>query len=66
VVSCGVRFTPEERAPGTHCIGGWEGPRTGFDAVKRGKSLTLAGNRTSAVQPVSHRYTDSYSSIQVR
>jgi hypothetical protein len=21
------RFTPGERAPGTHCIGGWVGPR---------------------------------------
>jgi hypothetical protein len=25
------RFTPGERAPGTHWIGGWVGPRTGLD-----------------------------------
>jgi hypothetical protein len=27
------RFTPRERAPGTHWIGGWVGPRAGLDAV---------------------------------
>jgi hypothetical protein len=27
------RFTPEERTPGTHWIGGWVGPRVGLDAV---------------------------------
>jgi hypothetical protein len=26
------RFTPGERTPGTHCIGGWVGPRAGLDA----------------------------------
>jgi hypothetical protein len=26
-------FTPKERAPGTHWIGGWVGPRAGLDAV---------------------------------
>jgi hypothetical protein len=25
------RFTPGERAPGTHCAGGWVGPRAGLD-----------------------------------
>jgi hypothetical protein len=29
------RFTPRERAPGTHWIGGWVGPRAGLDAVLR-------------------------------
>jgi hypothetical protein len=30
------RFTPKERAPGTHWIGGWVGPRAILDAgVKR-------------------------------
>jgi hypothetical protein len=28
-----VRFTPSERAPGTHWIGGWVGPRAVLDAV---------------------------------
>jgi hypothetical protein len=26
-------FTPRERAPGTHWIGGWMGSRAGLDAV---------------------------------
>jgi hypothetical protein len=29
------RFTPRERAPGNHWIGGWVGPRAVLDAVKR-------------------------------
>jgi hypothetical protein len=48
------RFTPGERAPGTHWIGGWVGPRFGLDDVKKRKFLTLP----SAVQPVASRYTD--------
>jgi hypothetical protein len=31
------RFTPKERAPGTHWIGGWVGLRAGLDAVVKGK-----------------------------
>jgi hypothetical protein len=31
------RFTSGERAPGTHWIGGWVGPRAGLDEVERGK-----------------------------
>jgi hypothetical protein len=30
-------FTPGERAPGTHWIGGWVGPRFGLDDVERRK-----------------------------
>jgi hypothetical protein len=37
------RFTPGERAPGTHWIGGWVGPRTGIDDVERRKVLPLPG-----------------------
>jgi len=34
--SCTGCFTPRERAPDTHWIGGWVGPRTSLDAfVKR-------------------------------
>jgi hypothetical protein len=39
-----------ERAPSTHWIGGWVGPRFGMDAVEERKFCT-AGNRTWAVQP---------------
>jgi hypothetical protein len=35
------RFTPGERTPGTHCTGGWVGPRAGLDAEARGKILCL-------------------------
>jgi hypothetical protein len=29
------RFTPRERALGTHCIGGWVDPRAGLDDVEK-------------------------------
>jgi hypothetical protein len=44
------RFITGERAPSTHCIGGWVGPRACLDAGE--KSLAPAGNRMPAVQPV--------------
>jgi hypothetical protein len=53
------RFTPGERAPVTHWIGGWLDPRDGLDDVE--KSLDLTGTRnltSSVVQPVANRYTD--------
>jgi hypothetical protein len=31
------RFTPRERAPGTHCIGGRVGPRAVLDTVVKKK-----------------------------
>jgi hypothetical protein len=34
---------PGERAPGTHWIGGWVGPRTRMDDVERRKILFLPG-----------------------
>jgi hypothetical protein len=36
-------FTPGERAPGTHWIGGWVDPRAGLDNVEKRKFLTLPG-----------------------
>jgi hypothetical protein len=38
-----VRFTPEGRAPGTHWVGGWVGPRIGLDDLGNRKILPLAG-----------------------
>jgi hypothetical protein len=55
------RFTPRERAPGTHWIGGWVSPRAVLDAVVKGKipSPRRESNpRTLTVQPVAQRYTD--------
>jgi hypothetical protein len=34
------RFTPRERAPGTHCTGGWVGPRAVLDTVVKRKIPT--------------------------
>jgi hypothetical protein len=37
------RFTPGERAPGTHWIGDWVGSRAVLDDVERKKFLILPG-----------------------
>jgi hypothetical protein len=40
-------FTPGERTPGTHCTGGWVGPRAGLDTERiKEKSFAPAGDRT--------------------
>jgi hypothetical protein len=39
------RFTPRERAPGTHWIGGWVSPRAVLDAVVKRKIPSPAGSR---------------------
>jgi hypothetical protein len=55
------RFTPRERAPRTHWIEGWVGPRTVLDAVVKRKipsSRRKSNPRTPIVQPVAQRYTD--------
>jgi hypothetical protein len=35
----GLAFTPGERTHGTHCTGGWVGPRAGLDTEARGKII---------------------------
>jgi hypothetical protein len=54
------RFTPEERAPGTHRIGGWVGPRACLDDVEKRKFLTMPELELLLlyVQPVASRYTN--------
>jgi hypothetical protein len=42
---------------GTHCIGGWVGPRAGLN--RRGKSRPPSGFDPRTVQPVANRYTDT-------
>jgi hypothetical protein len=37
------RFTPGERTPGTHWIGGWVDSRTSLDDVENRRFLTLPG-----------------------
>jgi hypothetical protein len=48
------RFTPGERTPGTHWIGGWVGPRAGLDAGARRKIRPCRGSNLDRpiVQPV--------------
>jgi hypothetical protein len=50
---------PRGKDPGTHCTGGWVGPRAGLDAGARGKqSSASVGDRTPVVQSVVRHYTD--------
>jgi hypothetical protein len=62
-----TRFTPGEKAPGTHRIGVWVGPRTGLDDLEKRKFLTLPGlelrplDRPAGSQSLYRlRYTGSY------
>jgi hypothetical protein len=51
------RFTPRERAPGTHWIGGWVGTGAVLDTVMKRKipSPRRESNpKTPIVQPVAH------------
>jgi hypothetical protein len=58
-VSRPSRFTPGEIALGTHCIGGWVGPRAGLEAVeKRKKNLPPPRIRTPVIQYAALSYTD--------
>jgi hypothetical protein len=55
------RFTPRERAPDTHWIGGWMGLRVVLDAVVKRKIPSPrreSNHRTPIVQPLAQRYTD--------
>jgi hypothetical protein len=54
------RFTPREKAPGTHWIGGWVDPRAGLDNMEKRKFLPYRNSNSdlSVVQPVGSRYTD--------
>jgi hypothetical protein len=47
---------PPGKRPGTHCIGGWVGPRAGLDRC--GKFRPPPGFDPPTVQPVASRYTD--------
>jgi hypothetical protein len=50
------RFTPGERSPGTHWIGGSVGPRAGLDDVEKRKFLTILGLE---LRPLGLRYPGS-------
>jgi hypothetical protein len=54
------RFTPGERAPGTHWIGSWVDHRGSLDDVEKIKFEPYRDSNSdpSVVQPVASRYTD--------
>jgi hypothetical protein len=55
------RFTPRERAPGTHWIGGWVDPRAVLNPVVKRKiprPRQESKPRTPIVQPVAQSYTN--------
>jgi hypothetical protein len=57
----GRALPPGERTPGTHCTGGWVGPRAGLDTEVRGKISCLCRGSNldrSVVQSVARHYTD--------
>jgi hypothetical protein len=43
---------PGERTPGTHCTGGWVGPRAGLDTEARGKIFSALPGRPARSQPL--------------
>jgi hypothetical protein len=58
-VSVSGRFTSRERAPNTHCIGRWVGPRASLDSVEGRKIVPPCQGSNpdpSAVQPVARLY----------
>jgi hypothetical protein len=54
------RFTLRERAPGTHWIGGWVGPRNSLDTVSK-RNIPSPRQESNSdhtiVQPVASCYT---------
>ena len=49
------RLYPRER-PGTHCIGGWVGPKVGLDGCEKSRPPPVFDPQT--FQSVASRYTD--------
>jgi hypothetical protein len=55
------RFTPRERVPSIHWIGGWVGPRAVLDTVMKRKIPSPRREskpRIPIVQPVAQLYSD--------
>jgi hypothetical protein len=53
-----ARFTPWERALGTHWLGGWMGLNAGLDCMEKTKIPGPVGNLTPVAQPETRRYAD--------
>jgi hypothetical protein len=52
------RFTPRERFPGTHWIGGWVDLRASLDDVEKRKFLPPPELELRPLEPVASRYTN--------
>jgi hypothetical protein len=55
------RISLGEKAPNTHCTGGWAGPRAGMDTTVKEKILCLCRESNSdrlVLQSVVRHYTD--------
>jgi hypothetical protein len=60
------RFEPRERAPGTHLIGGWVGPRAGLEAVVKRKFPSPCRDcNPLIIQSVAQRYTAELSQLLI-
>jgi hypothetical protein len=61
------RFNPEERAPGTHWIGGWVDYKASLDAMEKRKSYpcreSKAGRPAHTPSLYRLRYSDSHKYI---
>jgi hypothetical protein len=58
LASCIFSFTSSEKAPGTHWLGGWVGPRTDLDVVaKRKIPSPCRDSNPPIIQPIAQRYT---------
>jgi hypothetical protein len=57
------RFTPKERARGTHWIGGWVDPRAGQNDLEKRNSWPYRDSNFDlrVVQPVASRYSGTWS-----
>ena len=59
---CGQRHAPAAlppgKRPGTHCAGGWVGPRAGLDGCGKSLPPPPTGFHHRTVQPVASCYTD--------
>jgi len=54
------RFTPKERSPGTHWIGGWVVPRAGLDALIKIHDIQINAERTETTQTQYDETTDKH------
>jgi hypothetical protein len=60
------RFTSRERAPSTHCTGGWVGPRVVLDAVVERELLLLPATEPRPSSSLLYRLSSHESSAYLK